>query len=318
MARSSSSSESSRSSGSSSSTTSSSSSDASRSSGSTSSPSRGRERSPLRRREERSGAAGGSSEKPRAPEADDGKRAAGEAAAAAPPAGDDTNTRLHVGHLTRNVTGERGPRLLGVPTAATAMCWSSAVYGCFVCTLWVYQHGAGTQAPPLWPSPAPSCQHFSPHDAAPMLGARSAGRAAVPFLPAAGASPAGHLGLNPRRPTAPSLLVVPPPAEAHVREIFAHFGKLRGVELAMDRVVNLPRCGPARAPPCASRIVWATGLVHGTHQRAPSCRGRAAQCFQPGQWWQPLHAGCWLSHPAAPAFPSPALARLQGLCLCGV
>lgn len=29
--------------------------------------------------------------------------------------------------------------------------------------------------------------------------------------------------------------------EAHVREIFSHFGKLGGVELAMDRVVNLPR-----------------------------------------------------------------------------
>ena len=29
--------------------------------------------------------------------------------------------------------------------------------------------------------------------------------------------------------------------EAHVQEIFSTFGKLRSVELAIDRVVNLPR-----------------------------------------------------------------------------
>lgn len=37
--------------------------------------------------------------------------------------------------------------------------------------------------------------------------------------------------------------------EGHVREIFSTFGPLRGVELAMDRVVNLPRCAPAARCP---------------------------------------------------------------------
>lgn len=32
-------------------------------------------------------------------------------------------------------------------------------------------------------------------------------------------------------------------SEAHVREIFSTYGPLKGVELAVDRVVNLPRCG---------------------------------------------------------------------------
>lgn len=30
--------------------------------------------------------------------------------------------------------------------------------------------------------------------------------------------------------------------EAHMREIFGSFGKVREVELAVDRMVNLPRC----------------------------------------------------------------------------
>lgn len=49
------------------------------------------------------------------------------------------------------------------------------------------------------------------------------------------------------RPCAPCRLL-PGAAEAHVREIFTHFGKLRGVELAVDRVVNLPRWVLGTAP----------------------------------------------------------------------
>jgi hypothetical protein len=33
-------------------------------------------------------------------------------------------------------------------------------------------------------------------------------------------------------------------SEAHVAEIFGTYGKLRGVELAIDKQVNLPRCAP--------------------------------------------------------------------------
>jgi RNA recognition motif-containing protein len=31
--------------------------------------------------------------------------------------------------------------------------------------------------------------------------------------------------------------------DAHIREIFGTFGSLRGVDLAIDKMVNLPRCG---------------------------------------------------------------------------
>lgn len=55
--------------------------------------------------------------------------------------------------------------------------------------------------------------------------------AAAAAAPAAEAGPARlHVGHLTRNVT-----------EAHVREIFGAFGELRSVELAIDRVVNLPR-----------------------------------------------------------------------------
>ena len=38
--------------------------------------------------------------------------------------------------------------------------------------------------------------------------------------------------------------------EAHLREIFGCYGKLRGVDLALDRAVNLPRCAGGREAEC--------------------------------------------------------------------